>query len=828
MELKEIRVDEIGYEGVSNKPEIFSSYEQIYLNEDNQQRDQSLENSTENVDWSEVVKTLLPSRAKTRTLHRCKNLNNIINLDNVSHFVTLPRKSENSLDFHIANRLRRYVNEISNQKVKKDMMRSHSFNDYLLNDSFEQPDLNIYKSTSVKEKHTDESENEYCDPRVLAIPMSKKRLYRKHFGDSDKNYSTRIKLDQSQKKMKEKFREFWNFIQAPFLLWNHDMKHIEGHYGTGIVSFFLFLRWMIYLNLLMTILAIGVIIVPEILFTIKEMYVQNKTDPVLFYMENYMKYNNKESSFEISTFTLPNTSTNVFDTVFECSYNYTETILGYNSTLLDAFQHVLQGTGFMELTPMFIGWYKPGIMRKFKSRYELSEGYIFVTIASFLLCLIMMVSYTKKSVRENVLKKENQLQKYCNMIFSSWDFSIEDKKLAEMKHNYIYLKFKVHLAENRRLKEISNWSTLKKITVTILRIIVNIIVVVLLGGASFLIYVDIMVSLEDETEDPQPEGFYSFFAEYRTSLIITAINIILPIIFNFLSSLENYSESFRIKISLIRCVFTRLASIGVLIVSLHSQISCSSRTECGEGIDKCQTPKCWETYVGQQIYKLSIFDFIVVLVTTFFVGFPRKLLVTKVKCKLFQLIGREEFDIPQNVLGLVYSQTLCWLGVFYCPFLPLLSVIKYFIYYYVKKFSLVINCGQSKESYRASRSNIFFIIVLMMSYLIGLFPLLYSITELETSKGCSPFRYHKSAWNTMVHFVAKLPNWVNVAVGIIGSAGFGVPVFVILSLLLYYYLTLSATYSQLSEIMKDHLQMESRDKNFLLRKFMFILHHPQK
>ncbi|XP_023230922.1 transmembrane channel-like protein 7 isoform X1 [Centruroides sculpturatus] len=647
-------------------------------------------------------------------------------------------------------------------------------------------------------------------------------IERRHFGDLTKSYSSKRKLDQSQQKMKQNCQEFWNILRSPFLLWNNDLKHIEGHYGTGIVSFFFFLRWLIYLNLLMTVLIMAVIIVPEILFTVKEM---NPTNEIIILP--FLEKNNLCMS-ENLTCSSYYEYVSSFDSVHQCSSNYSETIQGYNSTLLDAFQHVLQGTGFMELTPMFIGWYKPTLLRKFKPYYELSEAYIFVTICYFLLCLIMMVSYTRESVRENVLKTENQLQKYCNIIFTSWDFSIEDKKLAGMKHNYLFLKIKVHLAENRRLKEISNWSTCKKISVTILRIAVNVVVIAILCGASYLIYKAIMLSLKDDLEDPTSEGFHSFWTEYRTSVIITAINLILPFVFNFLSSFESYSESFRIKITLIRCVFTRLASVGVLIVSLHTQISCDPRNHCGEGYDKCQTPMCWETYVGQQIYKLSLLDFVVVLITTFLIGFPRKLLVTKIKCKLLQFIGKEEFDISQNVLGLVYSQTLCWLGAFYCPILPLLSVIKYFIFYYVKKFSLVVNCGQSKESYRASRSNTFFMIVLMMSYLIGLFPLIYSLTELETSKGCSPFRIYGSAWTTMVHLINKLPNWVNKTIGFIGSAGFGIPAFMILSLLLYYYLTLSATYSQLSNIMKDHLQTESRDKNFLLRKLMLILHHPQK
>ena len=34
--------------------------------------------------------------------------------------------------------------------------------------------------------------------------------------------------------------------------------------------------------------------------------------------------------------------------------------------------------------------------------------------------------------------------------------------------------------------------------------------------------------------------------------------------------------------------------------------------------------QCWETQVGQEMYKLMIFDFIIILAVTLFVDFPRK------------------------------------------------------------------------------------------------------------------------------------------------------------------------------------------------------------
>ena len=34
--------------------------------------------------------------------------------------------------------------------------------------------------------------------------------------------------------------------------------------------------------------------------------------------------------------------------------------------------------------------------------------------------------------------------------------------------------------------------------------------------------------------------------------------------------------------------------------------------------------QCWETYIGQQIYKLVVLDFLVAVIVVFFVEFPRR------------------------------------------------------------------------------------------------------------------------------------------------------------------------------------------------------------
>lgn len=68
-----------------------------------------------------------------------------------------------------------------------------------------------------------------------------------------------------------------------------------------------------------------------------------------------------------------------------------------------------------------------------------------------------------------------------------------------------------------------------------------------------------------------------------------------------------------------------------------------------------------------------------------------RLIVKHCDCGLAKWWGQQEFAIPQNVLEIVYGQTICWIGTFYSPMLPAICTIKYFFIFYIKKVILFLH-----------------------------------------------------------------------------------------------------------------------------------------
>lgn len=64
-----------------------------------------------------------------------------------------------------------------------------------------------------------------------------------------------------------------------------------------------------------------------------------------------------------------------------------------------------------------------------------------------------------------------------------------------------------------------------------------------------------------------------------------------------------------------------------------------------------------------------------------------RLLVERFSGRFWTWLDREEFLVPKNVLDIVAGQTVTWMGLFYCPLLPLLNSVFIFLTFYIKKVS---------------------------------------------------------------------------------------------------------------------------------------------
>ncbi|CAG2245617.1 TMC [Mytilus edulis] len=566
--------------------------------------------------------------------------------------------------------------------------------------------------------------------------------------------------------------------------WAGSFKTVEGRFGTAIMNYFRFIRWLMFMNLYMMVIMMCVTLVPHLILT--------------------------DSPFNVT----------ISNKTIQCTEEYGKSIKNFTDTenIGNKIFDVLQGTGWMEQTVLFYGAYQNKTLLENEKTYNMSLAYLLATGGSFLISFFLIVRNTGKGIKQGVMNKDSTVNQYTNKVFCG---DLDTQRLVWRK-------------QSLTLKD--------KIKLYLIRTAVNIFVIAALGGSLYLIFYTNEKMLELQKNDSSKVNvIVEALIQYMPSITITLLNVVVPLIFNKLVTYEDYTPVFEIRITLLRIILLRLASLGILIGSLYRVIASpadSYRSDCGnqrwEVTDQNQqgttSIKCWETYVGQQIYKLIILDFLVGVIITFVVEFPRRIIYKKFHNtnKLVNMVGQQEFDLPKVVLDIVYSQTLCWMGLFFCPLTPILGFLKCFIFFYVRKISLLTNCVQPVRPYRTSRSNSLFAAVLFLSFLLATIPLAYLIGSISPSQSCGPFRQYMGGFVFFDVIPNEIQTWPSAAVKVfrvLGSTAFLIPAILVVCSIMYGYWASKEGSKRQAELIQEELTEEGRDKQFLVAQLNEILEH---
>ncbi|XP_060592581.1 transmembrane channel-like protein 7 [Ruditapes philippinarum] len=622
---------------------------------------------------------------------------------------------------------------------------------------------------------------------------------------------TEWKRPKRVEKFNRRMREFF----SRFSLWVTSFKVIEGKFGTAVMSFFKFIRWLMFLNLFLMLVMVCVITIP---------YLALESKPF------------KE--------TINATQSDYHRQAVNCSENYIE----YSEELFrqeSTFEKVLdflQGTGWMERTVLFYGKYHNKTYIDAGGEpytYNMGLAYILAIGACFLISFLLLIRNSAKTVK-TTFGMETSVAAYTNRVYAGWDYAITNKKAAKVKSANLYTEFKSCLDEEIQKKRRENRSPNDQATIFFIRVLVNCFVLALLGGSLFLVYftTDRLLVLQEQ----ELNEVLALIVQYLPYLTITVLNFLIPIVFQKIVTLEDYSQNNALRITLGRSILLRLASLAVLIGSLYRLLIINADPAdgfCGNRLwEKTVTTargsiKCWETYVGQQIYKLVLLDLVVETSIIVFVQLPRRLIYDRYgnTVGIVKKLGPQEFDLPQNVIDIIYSQTLCWLGMFFSPLVPLMTFLKCFIFFYLRKWTLLKNCADTELTYRTSRSHSLFMFVLLVSFILATVPVGYMISSIAPSQSCGPFRVYSSPNYTMFdslsNTVKSWPETLRDILLFLSSVAFLVPAIIILCLLMYYFWLLGSGYKRREEILSEQLKMVSKDKQFLLARVNEVLMHAE-
>ncbi|KAL1765317.1 transmembrane channel 4 [Sigmodon hispidus] len=611
-------------------------------------------------------------------------------------------------------------------------------------------------------------------PRELPWPMQARREHRKNqarervaSGSESKAAHWTRQLSRTKEKMKEGFHT----IQP----WAWTIKKIGGQFGAGTESYFSLLRFLLFLNLVASVIEVCMKLIPTWLEGAPP------GPPA------------------------PNISS-------PCgSYTpHTQGLVTFPTQLFN----LLSGEGYLEWSPLFYGFYPP--------RSNLAITYLCSVFVIGLIYLLFILHRSVSGLKEMLLAESEVLTSYSHRVFSAWNFGLCGEVNVRLRQRIILYELQVELEEAVARRRAAEQTLGQRAKVWSVRALLNLLILALLGAAFYGIYwaTEFTVTLQ-ETPLVQQTPLVKLLVDYLPSIFISVFNFVLPPVFKFITSLEGYTRSRQIVLILLRTVFLRLASLVLLLISLWYQITCGGNMEA-EGCKACgynyKELPCWETRLGQEMYKLVLFDLVMGLLVMLLIQFPRKILCGLCPGALGRLVGTLEFQVPDEVLGLIYAQTVVWVGSFFCPLLPLINTAKFLILFCLKKITLFSIYSPASGTFRASMANFFFPLVLLVGLAISAVTVLYSIFVIPPSKLCGPFQGKLSIWVQIPEAIESLPQTAQNFLYFLGTQAFAVPLLILSSILMAYTIALANSYGHLISELKRQIETEAQNKVFLAQR----------
>eukprot|EP00795_Rhopilema_esculentum_P015139 gene15139-6326_t len=578
-------------------------------------------------------------------------------------------------------------------------------------------------------------------------------------------------------------------------IWQGHMKKIGGHFGNGVLSYFTFLRWLLYLNIATGLLTFTFITMPTLAFkpTICMRRSGNETIDSNTYINNSTANATlqfyRQKSCESDD---PHTKNYVFNK------NSVQNVIDF-----------FQGTGWTNTTVMFYGRYDNSFLQAFNDwTYNLPLAYLMTSLGYFLLCLYLMISTAVKTFEDGYIKGgESNAFSFSNTLFGSWDMCITNEETANLTSASIAMELEAAVEDSRRESEKESRTKKEIYKIKAVRVLVNVIVLLCLFGGGFAIYKAVKWSMDQgKVTKATEQNFRTMLINYASQITITAVNTMLPTLFYKLSEFEKMNPRRKLNMDLARTVLVKLASICVLVVSIFQR-------------NKSDKVICWENLLGAEMYKLIWMDFFVSLFVTFFIEYPRGYIGRNVDsgCKLNEKIGVPEFHIPNNVLTLIYNQTIIWIGVFYSPLMPMMNCLKLIIQFYIRKASLMKNYDPPKKQYRAGKSNYFFMVLELIAFALSLVATVYAVTQVTPSFEHGPFRGFEKMYDVILLAIADLPDIYKYVIYMIFSPVVLMSVFLLLCLAAYFFHAMYRAYSKSASNLQKRLQVEQQEKKKLLK-----------
>ncbi|GAB5569358.1 transmembrane channel-like protein 2 [Prionailurus iriomotensis] len=610
-------------------------------------------------------------------------------------------------------------------------------------------------------------------------------------GKGKRLYAYRMLMAKKWVKFK---RDFDNF-KTQCIPWEMKIKDIESHFGSSVASYFIFLRWMYGVNLVLFGLIFGLVIIPEVLMGVPYGSIPRKTVPraeeekamdfsVLWDFEDLLQIHDNSLSFsDLGTF--------------------------------EEYWTVVSEKGYIKYSALFYGYYNNQRTIGWL-RYRLPMAYFMVGVSVFGYSLMIVIRSMASNTQGSASEGESANFTFSFKMFTSWDYLIGNSETADNKYASITTSFKESIVDEQESNKEENIHLTR-----FLRVLANFLIICCLCGSGYLIY--FVVKRSQEFSKMQNVSWYE---RNEVEIVMSLLGMFCPPLFETIAALENYHPRIGLKWQLGRIFALFLGNLYTFLLALmddvHLKLSNEEKIKnlthwtlfnyynssgWNESVPRpplhpADVPRgsCWETAVGIEFMRLTVSDMLVTYITILLGDFVRACFVRFMNyCWCWDLEAGfpsyAEFDISGNVLGLIFNQGMIWMGSFYAPGLVGVNVLRLLTSMYFQCWAVMSSNVPHERVFKASRSNNFYMGLLLLVLFLSLLPVAYAIIGKN--------RMYDVIQETIEN---DFPTFLGKIFAFLANPGLIIPAILLMFLAIYYLNSVSKSLSRANAQLRKKIQ----------------------
>uniref|UniRef100_A0A5S6R3R0 TMC domain-containing protein n=1 Tax=Trichuris muris TaxID=70415 RepID=A0A5S6R3R0_TRIMR len=364
-------------------------------------------------------------------------------------------------------------------------------------------------------------ENLRCQPWPMQRKLRTLRLAQRYLQRQEARVSrTHLLRESIQRRWKAVCRWFTNF-SIYLIPWEAKIKKIESHFGSVVSSYFIFLRWIFGINLIISLIMTIFITLPEcIADAASDEYRKNRT-------AGHKQLTEKELE----------------------TADYLQTIWDFK--------------GYLARSPLFYGYYSNEEYVQVVFKYRLPLAYFLVNLIvlgySFFAILRKMASNARTS---KLSSGKTEQYVFSWKVTTGWDYTIGNPETAGNAIMATVTKFREAIMEHKEKQaEKFRWVRF------FLRIVANLIILSMMACSTYAIY-----TVVERSRDIEHDSTATALQKIEVPMVVSFITLVFPNLFEMVSKLERFHPRTALRLQLARILVLYFLNFYTLIFAIFTKM----------------------------------------------------------------------------------------------------------------------------------------------------------------------------------------------------------------------------------------------------------------